>query len=108
MESLITFDTDGGSAVAGITQAYGTEAAAPADPEKKGYLFAGWADENGNTVTFPLTMPLDGMKLTALWESEKAIAALPGTGDGTNIALWVLLALASGMALLGTKKRRNA
>ena len=38
----IAFDTDGGSAVASITQDYGTAITAPADPTREGYtLWAG-------------------------------------------------------------------
>ena len=38
----ITFDTDGGSKIDPITQDYGTQITAPADPTREGYTFAGW------------------------------------------------------------------
>ena len=57
----ITFNTDGGSAVASITQDYGTEITAPANPTKTGYTFAGW-DEN-----IPANMPAKNMTIKAKW-----------------------------------------
>ena len=62
----ITFDTAGGSEIAPITQDYGTNITAPADPTREGYTFIGWDRE------IPMTMPAENMTLTARWkDSEK-------------------------------------
>ena len=62
----VTFDTDGGSAVAPITQDYGTDITAPADPTREGYTFIGW------DKAIPTTMPAENMTITAKWkDSEK-------------------------------------
>ena len=62
----VTFDTDGGSAVAPITQDYGTAITAPADPTREGYTFIGW------DKAIPTTMPAENMTITAKWkDSEK-------------------------------------
>ena len=57
----LTFDTNGGSAIAPITQDYGTAITAPADPTKTGYTFAGW------TPAIPATMPAENLTVTAQW-----------------------------------------
>ena len=62
----ITFDTNGGSEIAPITQDYGTKITAPADPTKKGYTFKGWDKE------IPKTMPAENITITARWrDTEK-------------------------------------
>ena len=62
----ITFDTNGGSEIAPITQDYGTKITAPADPTRKGYTFKGWDKE------IPETMPAENITITARWrDTEK-------------------------------------
>ena len=58
----ITFDTAGGSEIAPITQDYGTNITAPADPTREGYTFIGW------DKAIPATMPAENMTVTALWK----------------------------------------
>ena len=57
----ITFDTDGGSEIAPITQDYGTQITAPADPTREGYTFMGWEP------ALPPTMPAENMTIKAQW-----------------------------------------
>ena len=57
----ITFDVDGGSAVAPITAEFGATIVAPAAPVKEGYTFAGW------TPALPETMPAGDMTVKAQW-----------------------------------------
>ena len=58
----ITFDTAGGSEIAPITQEYGTNITAPADPTREGYTFTGWDRE------IPKTMPAENITLKARWK----------------------------------------
>ena len=58
----ITFDTNGGSEIAPITQDYGTAITAPADPTREGYTFKGWDRE------IPATMPAENITLKAKWK----------------------------------------
>jgi uncharacterized repeat protein (TIGR02543 family) len=61
----ITFDTDGGSEVAPITQGYGTTITAPEAPTKSGYTFMGWNPE------IPVTMPAEDRTVTAQWTLDR-------------------------------------
>ena len=58
----ITFDTNGGSEIAPITQDYDTAITAPADPTREGYTFIGWDRE------IPTTMPAENITLKARWK----------------------------------------
>ena len=58
----ITFDTNGGSEIAPITQDYGTQITAPADPTREGYTFIGW------DKVIPATMPAENVTVTAQWQ----------------------------------------
>ena len=62
----IAFDTNGGSDIDPITQDYGTQITAPANPTREGYTFTGWDRD------IPATMPAHNMTVTAQWkDSEK-------------------------------------
>ena len=58
----ITFDTNGGSEITPVTQDYGTQITAPADPTREGYTFIGWDME------IPATMPAENITITAKWK----------------------------------------
>lgn len=75
----ITFDTAGGSEIAPITQDYGTNIAAPADPTREGYTFIGWDRE------IPETMPAENMTVTAQWEINQYTITFD-TNGGSEIA----------------------
>ena len=61
----ITFDTNGGSEIAPITQDYGTKITAPDNPTRKGYTFKGWDKK------IPETMPAENITITARWKDTE-------------------------------------
>ena len=75
----ITFDTNGGSEIAPITQDYGTEITAPDKPTRKGYTFKGWDKE------IPKTMPAENITVKAQWEINQYTIAFD-TNGGSEIA----------------------
>ena len=75
----ITFDTNGGSEIAPITQDYGTEITAPDNPTRKGYTFKGWDKE------IPETMPSENITVKAQWKINQYTIAFD-TNGGSEIA----------------------
>ena len=73
----ITFDTNGGSAIAPITQDYGTNITAPANPTREGYTFMGW------DKAIPATMPAENMTVTAQWEINQYTITFDTAGGST-------------------------
>ncbi len=70
-QAMIEFDTNGGAAVASISEPQGTEIMLP-ETEKTGFIFAGWYTANGekyeNTV-----MPSESLALCAKYYQVKKI-----------------------------------
>ena len=75
----ITFDTDGGTAIAPITQEYQSAITAPANPTKEGYTFADWDKE------IPGIMPAEDITIKALWTTNKYTITFD-TDGGTAIS----------------------
>ena len=75
----ITFDTNGGSEIAPITQDYGTEITTPDNPTRKGYTFKGWDKE------IPKTMPAENITVKAQWEINQYTITFD-TNGGSEIA----------------------
>ena len=75
----ITFDTNGGSEIAPITQDYGTKITVPADPTRKGYTFKGWDKE------IPETMPAENITVKAQWGINQYTITFD-TNGGSEIA----------------------
>ena len=71
----ITFDTDGGSEIAPITQDYNSTVTAPTNPTKTGYTFAGWDKE------IPATMPAENITVKALWTINKYMLTYKVDGE---------------------------
>ncbi len=72
----ITFDSNGGSSVASITEEYGTSISKPTDPELEGYNFVAWSTDKAgeNKVTWPYTLQGD-ITFYANWNEKVNIKA---------------------------------
>ena len=66
----ISFQSNGGSAVSAVTQAYQTQVAAPTPPTRTNYAFDGWYLDDATFLlpaAFPFAMPVGGVTLYAKW-----------------------------------------
>gem|GEM_PF-835328 len=67
-QTTITFEVNGGSAVAAITQNIESAVTAPASPTKTGYTFGGWYSDVGLSTAYVFsTMPNTNITLYAKW-----------------------------------------
>jgi uncharacterized repeat protein (TIGR02543 family) len=67
----ITFNSNGGNAIASITQNYATALNAPASPTQAGMIFDGWYSNTGLTASYVFsTMPDENIILYGKWYSN--------------------------------------
>ena len=78
-QRTIIFDAAGGSKTTLISQDYGTNITAPADPTREGYTFLGWDKE------IPKTMPDHNMTIKAKWKVNSYTITFD-TAGGSEIA----------------------
>ncbi len=79
LQFTITFNTNGGTEIAAITQDYNTEVKAPENPTKTGYAFNGW------DTTIPEKMPAKDLTITASWLANKYTITFDSNG-GSEVA----------------------
>lgn len=80
-EYSITLDANGGRFDDGETVKIHTVKAGETvefdiQPIREAYLFAGWQDENGNSVSLPITMPAADVELFAVWNQDLAFCRI--------------------------------
>gem|GEM_PF-1107914 len=67
----ISFNSNGGSAVASITANYATAVSKPNNPTKEGYEFAGWHSDEELTAEYTFDkMPAENITLYAKWTAK--------------------------------------
>lgn len=65
---IVTFETNGGSAISNVTYEAGTTIVAPTDPTKVGYTFAGWYSDQALETAYTFgPMPEANLTLYAKW-----------------------------------------
>ncbi|QIM15541.1 hypothetical protein G7067_02530 [Leucobacter insecticola] len=77
---MISFDPQGGSAVASVEVVEGEVVALPEAPSRTGYTFAGWTTDAAGENAFDASMPVTGnMTLYGQWKKS---TTSPGGGSG--------------------------
>ncbi len=82
----ISFNANGGSEVAAISQDYDTVVTAPTHPTKTGYEFVGWYKDAALTEAYQFTtMPAENITLYAKWEASVTSMTIKVEGCNTTL-----------------------
>ena len=74
----VSFNSNGGSAVASQTVEDGSTAAKPADPTKSGYVFAGWYSDSALTTVYNFNTVINAdLTLYSKWVPELVFTSIP-------------------------------
>ena len=102
----VTFNTQGGAAVAPVQVAPGSTIAVPVAPTRQGYTFLGWYKDAECKTAWNFTTDVVNENITLYAKWIAGNVALPQTSDATPLAsAWTLL-LGSGAVLVSVFKRR--
>lgn len=105
---LINFDLDGGYGVEPIYAKYNTLFNI-AEPNKRGYVFKGWRDENGNISKFTGgVVPAEDVTYTAVWEAVETDFTIIYWTENLNGTGYSFDRKSAGRALSGTEINSNA
>ena len=93
----VSFDSQGGSAVASVEVRHGQKVAKPADPTRSGYAFGGWYTDAACTAAYNFSSGVtEDLILYAKWteatdDASQVESNMPQTGDNTKLVLWAVL-----------------
>lgn len=79
----VVYDLNGSSAIAPITQDYGSKITKLANPTRSNYAFTGW------DPAIPETMPAENLKIKAQWKLINGKGV--NTGNDFNMPLWIAM-----------------
>lgn len=79
----INFNTDGGNEIKGLIFEKGKGIILPNNPKKDGFVFGGWVDENGNSITKDSIIN-GNMTIKAVWKSYTCPSSCTPIGDGSK------------------------
>ncbi|MEK5429417.1 InlB B-repeat-containing protein [Lysinibacillus sp. FSL R7-0073] len=84
---VVSFNTDGGSAVSNQSVAHGEKASEPTPaPTKGGYTFGGWYKDAGYTQTYDFTSVItENMTIYAKWNAQTYIVSF-NTDEGSAVS----------------------
>jgi hypothetical protein len=99
----VSFDSEGGSAVATITGADGSSVNLPT-PTFAAHAFLGWSTSSsgGTLVTSPLTLTAPSMTLYAQWSSNTVVSSNPPKPAPSYRVIGVIRSFAIGSSVLTT------
>ena len=89
VDSIVSFNSNGGSAVAGIPVKYNGKAVAPSVPINAGYAFGGWYKDNttfANLFDFTNTQITENLTLYAKWTIDRYTVTFNSQGGSEVIS----------------------
>ena len=79
----VTFNSQGGSAVASQTVKHGEKVSKPADPTRENYVFLAWYEDSAAVTAFDFSLPITAdWTLYAGWKASSTPTPTPDPDDG--------------------------